>query len=317
MSLKSVTVQTKEKPESFISFLRRDLIKNRWIYGMLLPVLLYYIIFHYAPMYGAIISFKNFSPGLGIWDSPWVGLRHFKDFFGSVYFGRIFKNTITISFTGILFGFPAPIILALLLNELWSKKFTRVVQTVTYLPHFISVVVICGMVKSFTNDTGLINDIIVLFGGSRKTLLNDPNLFVPIYIISGLWQQLGWSAIIYIAALSGIDPQLYEAAKIDGAGKFRQTFSITLPGILPTIMIMLILEIGAVMSVSSEKILLLYHPTIYKTSDVISTYIYRKGIQETNYSYSTAVGLFNSVVNFTLLVCSNKISKMATGSSLW
>ena len=315
--MKSVVVQSKEKKESYFSLIYNDLVKNRWIYGMLLPVLLYYIIFHYAPMYGAIIAFKNFSPGLGIWNSPWVGLRHFKDFFGSVYFGRIFGNTIKISFTGILFGFPAPIILALMLNELWSKKFTRVVQTVTYLPHFISVVVICGMVKSFTNDSGLINDIIVLFGGERKTMLNDPALFVPIYIISNLWQQLGWSAIIYIAALSGIDPQLYEAATIDGAGKFRQVFSITLPGILPTVMIMLILEIGAVMSVSSEKILLLYHPTIYKTADVISTYVYRKGLQETNYSYSTAVGLFNSVVNFTLLVCSNKLSKIATGSSLW
>lgn len=315
--MKSVVVHEKEKKGTYFSLLRHDFVKNRWIYGMLLPVLAYYIVFHYTPMYGAIIAFKNFSPGLGIWGSPWVGFRQFKDFFGSVYFGRIFSNTIKISFTSILFGFPAPILLALLLNELWSKKFTRVVQTVTYLPHFISVVVICGMVKSFTNDNGLINDIIVMFGGERKTLLNDPDLFVPIYIISNLWQELGWSAIIYIAALSGIDQQLYEAAKIDGAGKCRQVLSITLPGILPTVMIMLILEIGSVMSVSSEKILLLYHPTIYKTADVISTYVYRKGIQETNYSYSTAVGLFNSVINFTLLVCSNRLSRMLSGNSLW
>ena len=210
-----------------------------------------------------------------------------------------------------------PIILALMLNEVKSKAFSKTVQTISYLPHFISMVVICGMIKEFTAAEGLITNIIVSFGGEGGALLNKPNMFVPIYVFSDIWQQVGWSSIIYIAAITGVDQSLYEAAQIDGAGRIRQTWSITLPSILPTIMILLIMRIGSLLNVGFEKIILLYNPAIYDTSDVISTYVYRKGILEFNFSYSTAVGLFNSVVNLILVVSANYLSKKTTESSLW
>ena len=297
--------------------IKRDLKKNYSLYLLILPVLLFYFAFCYKPMYGVVIAFQNYNPAFGIMESNWVGFKHFVDFFKSEYFGRILFNTLNISFQSLIFGFPIPIILALLINELKSPKFAKTVQTISYLPHFISIVVICGMIKEFTMDTGLINNIIAFFGGNRQTLLNDKNMFVPIYIISDIWQSVGWNSIVYLAALSAIDVQLYEAATIDGAGRFRQTLHITLPGILPTVFVLLILRVGNMLNVGFEKIILLYNPITYATADVISTYVYRKGLQEFNWSFSTAVGLFNAVVSFLLLIISNTLSKKYNETSLW
>lgn len=297
--------------------LRRDWIRNKWLYIMILPVIIYYIAFQYAPMYGAIIAFKQFVPAKGILGSDWVGFKHFKDFFSSIYFFRVIKNTILLSMSNLLFGFPAPIILALLLNELKSPIFRRITQTITYMPHFITLVVVAGIIRYFTLSDGLVNDVVAFFGGERAAFLQQPESFRPIYVISEIWQQIGWGTIIYLAAISGIDQQQYEAAKIDGATKFRQIWHITLPGILPTVMIMLILALGNLMNVGFEKIILLYSASIYDTADVISTFVYRKGILEFNYGFSTAVGLFNSVINFIILLMANYFSKRVSQNSLW
>lgn len=295
----------------------KDFKKNKMIYLLAIPVLAYYIIFHYGPMYGVIIAFKNFTPARGILGSPWVGLQWFKDFFSSYYFGRLLRNTLLINIYSLIFSFPAPIILALLLNELRSQKFKKAVQTISYLPHFISLVVICGMIVNFTARDGIINDIIAFFGGERTTMLLRPELFRSIYVISGIWQSVGWSSIIFLAALSGIDVELYQAAVIDGANRWHQVWHVTLPGILPTIVILLIMRIGSLMSVGYEKIILLYNSSIYETADVISTFVYRKGLLEANYSYSSAVGLFNSVINFLLLIIANWVSRKVNETSLW
>lgn len=268
-------------------------------------------------MYGAIIAFKDYSPLLGIEKSPWVGLKHFKDFFNGFYFGRILRNTVVISLNSLFFGFPIPIIFALLLNELRNQRFKRVVQTITYMPHFISLVVICGMIKEFVMSTGVIPDVLGHLGFQKTNLLDKPHLFVPIYVISGIWQEVGWESIIYLAALVSIDAELYEAAAIDGAGRWKQLWSVTLPGIVPTIMILLVLRIGRLLSVGYEKIILLYNPAIYETADVISSFVYRKGLQEFNWSYSAAVGMFNSAINLCLLVLANRFSRKISESSLW
>ena len=295
----------------------KDFQINWKLYVLFLPVILYYIIFCYKPMYGALIAFTEYTPGKSMFDCRWVGFKHFRDFFGSVFFKQVFRNTLVISLSSLIGGFPAPIILALLVNEVKTKCFAKTVQTVSYIPHFISLVVICGMIKEFTAADGFITNIIVFFGGKRQALLNEPGSFVPLYVLSGIWQEVGWGSIIYIAAIAGVDQKLYEAASIDGAGRLRQTLSITLPSILPTIVIMLIMRVGSLLDVGFEKIILLYNPAIYDTADVISSYVYRKGILEYNYSYSTAVGLFNSVVNFGLLVLTNYVSKQVTESGLW
>ncbi len=293
-----------------------DIRKNKLLYVMLFPVLLYYVIFHYGPMYGAIIAFKDFSPRLGIWGSDWVGFEHFQAFFTGPYFWRTIKNTVLISFYQLLFGFPAPIVLALLLNEVRNALFKRTVQTITYMPHFISLVVICGIIKDFTVSDGVMNDIIVFFGGERTTFLLEPSFFRSVYVTSGVWQHIGWGTIIFLAALTGIDQEQYEAAKIDGAGRWKQMTNVTLPGLMPTIIILLILEVGRMMNVGFEKIILLYNPGTYETADVISSYVYRVGLQDFNYSFSSAVGLFNSVINFILLICSNWLSRKFNDTSL-
>lgn len=296
---------------------RRNLSRYKYIYLMSLPVILYYVIFHYVPIYGAIIAFKDFSPMLGILRSPWAGLRHFVDFFTGIYFWRLLRNTVLISLYQLIFGFPAPILLALLLNEVRVKFFQKTVQTITYLPHFISLIVVCGMIKDFTMTRGVINDLVVFFGGQRSAMLQDPALFRTLYTVSGIWQEIGWGSIIYLAALAGIDPGLYEAAAIDGAGRFKQALHITLPGLMPTIIILLILRMGRMLSVGFEKIILLYNPATYETADVISTFVYRRGLLELNWSFSSAVGLFNSVINFALLIMANSLSKRMDKTSLW
>ena len=297
--------------------LKRDWIRNRSLYILVIPVLLFYILFHYKPMYGAIIAFKDYTPILGVKDSPWIGFDNFIRFFKSVYFGRLIKNTILLSVYSLIFGFPAPIILALLLNEVRNKRFKNLTQTITYLPHFISLIVVTGMLTDFSMTSGLFNDIIEFFGGERSPLLQNPNLYRTMYVASGIWQQVGWGSIIYLSALAGVDQQLYEAASIDGAGKWKQLLNVTLPGIAPTIIIMLIMRVGQLMSMGYEKTILLYNPSTYDTADIISSYIYRVGLLEQDWSYSTAVGLFNSVINFCLLILTNKISKKFSETSLW
>ena len=295
----------------------RNLYRWRIVYLMFVPVAVYYFIFHYMPMYGALIAFKNYQPATGFDHAEWVGLAHIADFLKSYYFVRLIKNTLTISLTSLLFGFPAPILLALLLNEVKSSAYKRVVQTVTYFPHFLSIMVVCGMLLNFFAHDGLVNDIIESLGGTRRDFMLDPNAFVPLYVGSGIWQSIGWGSIVYLAALSGIDPSLYEAARIDGANRFSQAIHITLPGILPTITVMFILRVGGIMNVGYEKIILMYNNLTRETADVISTFIYRKGLLNADYSYSTAVGLFNSVVNFGLVVAANAVSRSVQQTSLW
>lgn len=302
---------------SFGYRLKSDMRRNYPLYLIIIPVLAYYIIFCYKPMYGAIIAFKEYSPSLGIFGSPWVGFNQFIKFFTAPDFARILKNTLVISISCIVFGFPAPIILALLFNELHNAKFKSVAQTVSYLPHFISLVVVCGLIKTFVSQGGIIYQLVVALGGKNVGLLSRPECFVPIYLLSDIWQGVGWGSIIYLAALSGIDQELYEAAKIDGAGKWKQTLHVTLPGIAPTIIIMFILRMGSLLGVGYEKIILLYNPLIYDTSDVISSYVYRVGLGQQSWSYSTAVGLVNSVVNFGIIMLANKISAKYSETSLW
>lgn len=310
-------MQQINKKQTFTRRLGKDLKKYAGIYILFIPVVLYYLLFDYKPMYGLIIAFKNFRPGLGIWGSDWVGLKHFESFFNSYYFGRVLKNTLVISLSSLLFGFPIPIIFALLLNEIKNMKFKRLTQTLTYMPHFISTVVVCGMVKMFVSDKGVVTQILSIFGGPEVSLLSKPEYFVPIYVIFGIWQEFGWSSIVYLAALSGVDQELYDAAMIDGAGRWKQTLHVTLPGISGTIIILLLLKLGGILGVGSEKIILLYNPGIYETADVISTFVYRKGLLNAEWSYSTAVGMFNSIINFVFIILFNRISRKATEISLW
>ena len=316
MKLTSSDIKKKKKSRA-VGILRSDWHRNWTLYLLVLPVLAFYILFCYKPIYGALMAFKQYSPGLGIMGSPWVGLENFKYFFSTPDFVRILSNTLVISVCSIVFGFPAPVILALLFNEIKSSKFRRVAQTVSYMPHFISLVVVCSLIKEFTASNGVINDFLAMFGIPRQTMLNNPNLFVLVYVVSDIWQSIGWGSIIYLAALTGIDQELYEAARIDGAGRWKQAIHVTIPCVMPTVIIMLILRIGGLMGVGYEKIILLYNPAIYETSDVISSFVYRKGILERNYSYSSAVGLFNSVINCVLLFSTNWFSRKMNQTSLW
>ena len=294
------------------------LIGNNWeLYLMIVPVLLYYAIFCYWPMYGSLIAFQDYKPFLGMAESEWIGLGNFDSFLNNPYFLRTMKNTLTISISTLFFSFPMPIILALLINEVRSKVFARTVQTITYMPHFISLVIVCTIVREFTASSGIINQLCQFFGYNGDAMLSRKELFVPVYIISGLWQEIGWNSIIYLAALSSVDAELYEAAQIDGAGKFKQLIHITIPGILPTIIILFIMKMGSMLSVGYEKILLLYNEGIYETADVISTYTYRLGLIDKNFGLSTAVGMFNSVINIILLVTTNKICDKLNGTSMF
>ncbi|MCL2058055.1 MAG: ABC transporter permease subunit [Oscillospiraceae bacterium] len=298
--------------------LKKHIIRFKYLYIMIFPVLLYYAIFMYVPMNGLQIAFKDYRPSMGVLRSPFIGLRHFTSFFSSFYFTRILRNTLLISFYDILFGFPAPIILALILNQLRGIWFKRTVQTITYLPHFVSTVIICGMMVDFLSRNGWVNALLSQITGIEPILfLQRPDWFRSIFVGSGIWQELGWGSIIYLSALSSINEEFYEAARIDGASRWQQLWNITLPCLMSTIIIMLILRVGRVMNVSSEKVLLLYTPNTYETADVISTFVYRKGLLESNYGYATAVGLFNAVINFVMLVSVNSLSKKVSESSLW
>jgi putative aldouronate transport system permease protein len=294
-----------------------DLRRNRYVYLMLAPVIAYYLIFHYGPMYGAIIAFKDYSPADGILGSPWIGLQNFQDFFGSVYILRLIRNTLAINVLDIIFGFPAPIILALLLNELTSQGFKRWVQTITYLPHFMSLVVVVGIMIDFLARSGLINNLLGFVGIPSTAFIQEAGWYWILYVGSSIWQSIGWGSIIYLAAIANVDPALYEAAVVDGANRWRQMWHITLPGIMPMIITLLILRIGMMMSVGYEKTILMYNPSTYDTADVISSYVYRKGVLGMDYGFSAAVGLFNSVINFAFLFAANRLSRRANQMSLW
>lgn len=298
--------------------LQKDFKKNWFAYLLVLPVVAWYLIFCYGPMWGVMIAFKDFKPLLGFAESDWVGFKHFIDFFTGPYFWRVVKNTLLLNVWGIVFGFTAPIILALMLNEIRDGKFKKTVQTITYMPHFISLVVVAGIIHIFTADEGVITQILQWITGKEYTsLLGYSSFFRPIYTFSGIWQSIGWNSIIYLAAMSSIDPALYEAAEIDGVGRIKKMWYITLPQIAPTIVILFIFAIGGLMASGHEKIILLYNPLTYDTADVIASYVYRRGLREASLSFSTAVGLFSAIINFGLLWVTNKVAKRTSEVSLW
>lgn len=297
--------------------LKKNFVRYRYIYLMLLPVVVYYAVFCYGPMNGIVIAFQNFKPALGVSGSKWVGWKHFVDFLTGPYAWRLIRNTLMINILQIIFAFPVPIIVALLINEINCKGYKKAVQTISYMPHFISLVVMCGLLVNFCRSDGIFNDFLSLFGFERRNLLAEANLFRPIYVLSGIWQEAGWGSIIYLATLSTVDVGLYEAATIDGANRFQRMLHVSFPGLLPIIIVQLIMRVGNILTTGFEKVFLLYSPLTYDTADIISTYIYRQGLELSNYSYGTAVGLFNSVVNLIILVMANYISRRVTEESLW
>lgn len=302
------------KKESFIHYFK----KNWTLYLFLVPAIVLLFIFHYMPIYGVQIAFKDYNSALGFTGSPWRGFKHFERFFNSAKFAPVLINTIKISVTSLIITFPIPIIFAVFLNQVRHLHFKKVVQTVTYIPYFISTVVLIGMINIFLSPSGgIVNAIVMMFGNESIAFLQQPNLFLPIYIISGIWQGTGWASIIYIAALTSVPPQLHESAIVDGASKLRRIWSIDLPCIAPTIVIQLILAVGGIMNVGFEKVYLLQNDLNMSVAEVISTYVYKIGIINHQYSFSSAVGLFNSVINFILLFSVNKICRRYSETSLF
>ena len=291
--------------------------RQRYLILMTIPAVIAIFLFNYLPMYGVLIAFKSYKPAFGIWGSKWVGLKHFRMFFESVYAWRIIRNTLYISLYSFLFCFPAPIILALLLNEVRCSPVKRVMQTISYLPHFISTVIMVGLVKNMVALDGPINHIIKALGGDPITFLSRPEWFRTINVVSDIWQGVGWGSIIYMAALAGVPMEQYEAAIIDGANRWQQTWNITIPAILPTVVVLMILNIQGLLGGNTSKILLLYNESIYETAEIIGTYVYREGIQGMRYGYSAAVDLFTSVISIILVVFANTVSKKVTEYSLW
>ena len=316
------TVKGDLKTVSPPGFDRRAFIKkfkdSRILLLMALPAVLFYILFQYKPMWGILISFKQYSIYKGFNASPWVGLRYFIQFFSSPDSFVVIKNTFLLSFYMLIWEFPMPIIFALMLNEIGKLRAKKLVQTISYMPHFISTVVVCSMVTMFLSpSTGVVNNLLDAWGYDRIYFLSKDYYYRTIYIAAGIWKETGFNSIIYLTAIAGIDLQLYESAKIDGANKFRQIVNITLPCIVPTIVIFFILNIGQLMNVGFDKSYLLQNPATYATSDVISTYVYRSGIKDGNFSYGTAIGFFNSVVNIVFLIASNTLAKRVGETSLW
>lgn len=296
---------------------RRALRRDWQLYTLVLLPLLYLAVFRYLPMAGNVIAFRRFSPGGSLFGEEWVGLRYVQMFINDPTFWNVFTNTLILGALTLIIVFPLPIVLALLLNEVRSRYFKKAVQTITYLPHFMSIVVVAGLVLQLTSIRGTINQVITALGGSSISFMQQADWFRTIYIGSEIWQTVGWGTILYLAALTTIDPQLYEAAKVDGAGRLRQTWHVTLPGIRPTMIVLLILNIGTFMQVGFEKVLLLYNPLLYPTADVIATYLYRVGIAGGNFSYATAIGLFEALIGLTLILSANAISRRLVGASLW
>jgi putative aldouronate transport system permease protein len=298
--------------------LTKRLVKHWEFYALLALPLAWYVIFQYIPMYGVQIAFKDFSPVKGINGSPWVGFKHFEDFFHAYYFSRLLINTLLLSLYNIVFGFPLPIVLALLIHEIRGNAIKKVLQNITYVPHFLSIVVVAGMAYTFLHpETGIINLLIKSLGFGAVDFMQSPGWFRTVFVGSGVWQEAGWAAIIYLAALSGIDPSLYEAAKIDGASRLRRIWHVSIPGIAATIIILFILRIGHVMDIGFEKALLLQNSLNAETSDIIQTFIYTTGIQQGRFSFTSAVGLFNSLINFAMLIAVNRIARWKSDTSLW
>ncbi|MBQ2841335.1 MAG: sugar ABC transporter permease [Oscillospiraceae bacterium] len=296
----------------------KKLSDGKYLLMLVLPSVICLALFYYFPMYGLVIAFKDYKPFIGLWESEWVGFENFIRFFNYKYAWRMIRNTFLLSFWSLLWGFPAPIILALVLNEVQNMKFKKFVQTISYMPHFFSTVIVVGLVTMLLSPTGgLITKALESIGIEATNILADARYFRTIYIASGIWQELGWGAIVYLAALTNVDPQLYEAATIDGAGKMRCLWSITLPSIAPTIITMLLLRMGSLFNVGFEKAFLLQSPSTYETSEIIATYVYTQGLQSNSFSYGTAVGLFNSIVSLALVIIGNYVSKTVSETSLW
>lgn len=290
----------------------RYMVQHKWLYIMLIPLLAYYVIFHYAPMYGATIAFKDFKPRQGILGSPWVAFENFTNVFATSKFWQVFKNTIYISFIRLLFGFPFPIIISLLMHELRGKRIKKGVQSLFILPEFLSWVVLGGIMTSLlSTDGGMVNNVVRMFGGSPIAFLSRPEPFIPTMVVSMIWKTFGWNTVIYMASLASVDTQLYEAAKIDGASRFQQVFYITLPSISGIIATMLILRIGSLMQAGFEQIFVLYNPGVYDVADIIDTYVYRLGMSEGKFELASAVGLFKSAINFVLLILANTVARMS------
>ena len=288
------------------------------LYALMLIPVVYYIIFRYVPMIGNVIAFRRYRAGSSILGDEWSGLKYFRQFIADPNFWRAFKNTLLLNFKYLLVSFPLTLIFALLLNEIKNVRWKKFVQTVTYLPHFISIVILSGMIRELLSTSGPINQILISMGHDPITFIALPEWFTSIFVVSGVWQGIGWGTILYLAAMSGINPELYEAAKIDGANKFQQCLNVTIPAILPTVSVLLVLNIGSLLgSAAFEKVFLLYDPTTYETADIIATYVYRMGVGSGNYSYATAVGLFQGVINLVLLTAANKAATKMTGSGLW
>ena len=295
--------------------------KYKFYYMLILPALLYFFIWHYIPMFGIVVAFQNFSPfeGLsGILNGDWVGLRHFNRFFNSVYFWNVMRNTVLISGYKLIFGFPLPIVLALLLNEVKHAKFKKIVQTISYMPHFISMVVIAGLLHNiFSTDGGLFNEVRKWFGAESVFFLGTPEYFRSILVGQHMWSTVGWGSIVYLAAISGVDQELYEAATLDGAGRFKQTIHITLPSIANVVIIMLILRVGGILNAGFESVLLLYSPAVYDVADIVDTFVYREGLQRMNYSYSAAIGLFKSIIGIIAVLGTDLLAKRMGQEGLW
>lgn len=315
--LKKKTLQKPKQRRGWRSIMHQ-LWSDRQLYLMLVPFLLFYVLFVYKPMWGLQIAFKDYNIFKGMSGSDWVGFENFQTIFGNLYFFRILRNTLLISIYSLIFSFPMPIILALMLNEVRRRSFKGVIQTCTYLPYFISTVVVAGMITNFlAPSNGIVNIILDKIGMEKVYFLSKPEYFRTIFITQGIWQNTGYSSIVYIAALGSIDMELYDAAKVDGCGRWKQTLHVTLPGLMPTIVTMFIIAVGNILNVGYEKIILLYQPATYETADVISTYVYRLGIEQANYGVSTAMGLFNSVVGFIFVFAANKLSNKINGMGLW
>ena len=297
-------------------FMKR-IIADKFLILMVLPAVIYFIVFKYVPMFGNIIAFQNYNPQSGFLGSEWVGFHWFEEFFASRYFFRLIKNTFLLATLNLLFSFPVPIIFALILNELGETKFKKITQTISYMPHFISLTIIIGILTDLCSSSGVFNKILGTFGMEPINFMTSSQWFRPLYISSGIWQSFGYGAIVYLAAISGIDPNLYESASVVGTTRFQKMIKITLPSLVPTAVILLIMDCGKMFSVGAEKVLLMYSPSVYSTADVISTYVYRRGILGSDFSFAAAVGLFESVINVTLLLIVNRLSKKVSDSALW
>lgn len=303
------------KKQNFTEYMK----KNWQYYAMMLVPILYYLVFRYVPMVGNIIAFRRYRAGHSIFGDEWSGLKYFRQFIGDLTFWRAFKNTLSLNLIYLLFRFPLTLLFALLLNEIRSHYAKKFVQTVSYLPHFISMIIVTGMIRELVSTNGPVNALLKVFGAGPISFISSPEWFTPIFVISGVWQNLGWGTILYLAAISGIDPSLYEAAEVDGANHFQRVWHVTIPCIMPTIATLLILDIGSLIGSGAafEKVFLLYNPMTYETADIISTFVFRLGLGSGNYSYATAVGLFEGILNLILLTAANKVSRKVTGAGLW